>query len=106
MTPLLRNSAIILLIGIAACKNKPTTLPLPFINKPDFTPEWINKGDSGYSSIHTIPSFSFTDQDGQTVTEKTVEGKIYVADFYFYQVRQYLSEDDGQYGHPAGKIQE
>ena len=83
MTRSLKNSALILLIGIAACKNKPTTLPLPFINKPDFTPEWINKGDSRYSSIHTIPSFSFTDQDGQTVTEKTVEGKIYVADFIF-----------------------
>ena len=83
MTRSLKNSALILLIGIAACKNKSTTLPLPFINKPDFTPEWINKGDSGYTSIHTIPSFSFTDQDGQTVTEKTVEGNIYVADFIF-----------------------
>ena len=58
-------------------------LPLPFINKPDFTPEWINKTDSGYDSIHRIPSFSFTDQEGRAITEKTVEGKIYVADFFF-----------------------
>jgi len=58
-------------------------LPLPFINKPDFTPEWITKADKAYDSIHRIPSFSFTDQDGQTVTEKTVDGKIYVADFFF-----------------------
>lgn len=83
MTPLLRNSLFILLTGITACKNKPASLPLPFINKPDFTPEWISKGDPGYDSIHRIPSFSFTDQDGKTITEKTVEGKIYVADFIF-----------------------
>ena len=58
-------------------------MPLPFFNKPDFSPEWIDKKDPRYTSIHTIPAFSFTDQDGKTVTEKTVEGKIYVADFFF-----------------------
>ncbi len=78
-----KNSAYIFLLLFAACKSKPKELPLPFINKPDFTPEWIAMGDSNYASIHRIPSFSFTDQDGATVTEKTVEGKIYVADFFF-----------------------
>ena len=58
-------------------------MPLPFINKPDFTPEWIEKKDAGYDSIHRIPAFSFTDQNGETVTEKTVAGKIYVTDFFF-----------------------
>ena len=56
---------------------------MPFINKPDFTPEWIKADDPAYASIHQVPPFSFTDQDGKTVTEKTVEGKIYVADFIF-----------------------
>jgi protein SCO1/2 len=81
----LKNSAIVILVLVAGCKtgNKPAALPLPFINKPDFTPEWIRKNDPGYSSIHRIPAFSFTDQDGKTVTEKTVDGKIYVADFIF-----------------------
>ncbi|MEO7984497.1 MAG: SCO family protein, partial [Bacteroidota bacterium] len=65
------------------CKTKPRELSLPFINQPDFTPEWIDKDDPAYSTIHRIPAFSFTDQDGKTVTEKTVEGKIYVADFIF-----------------------
>ncbi len=72
-----------LLIVLAACNHQPKELPLPFINKPDFTPEWIDKTDSGYKNIHTIPAFSFTDQDGKTITEKTVDGKIYVADFIF-----------------------
>jgi protein SCO1/2 len=56
---------------------------LPFINKPDFTPEWISKNDASYSAIHRIPAFSFTDQDGENITEKTIDGKIYVADFIF-----------------------
>lgn len=66
------------------CKQQqPKENTLPFINKPDFTPEWISKDDAAYSSIHRIPSFSFTDQDGKTITEKTVTGHIYVADFFF-----------------------
>jgi protein SCO1/2 len=75
------------LILLTGCKSKEkhvvTEEGLPFINKPDFTPEWIEKKDPAYASIHRIPAFSFTDQDGKMVTEKTVEGKIYVADFIF-----------------------
>jgi protein SCO1 len=83
MIQLLKNNLVILLIIAIGCKSKPKELSLPFINKPDYTPEWIEKNDSAYSSIHQIPAFSFIDQDGKTVTEKTVEGKIYVADFIF-----------------------
>ena len=78
------NIGILLLLLAAACKSSDKkTLELPFINKPDFTPEWIDKSDPAYASIHQVPAFSFTDQDGKTVTEKTVEGKIYVTDFFF-----------------------
>jgi protein SCO1/2 len=89
MIQLLRNSsvpiAIWILFAMAACKNKTVDkgLALPFINKPDFTPEWIAEDDPAYKNIHTIPVFSLTDQDGKTVTEKDVEGKIYVTDFIF-----------------------
>lgn len=83
MTRLLKNSWFFILILLVSCKSKPTESSLPFINKPDFTPEWIEKNDPAYSTIHRIPAFSFINQDGQSVTEKTVEGKIYVADFFF-----------------------
>lgn len=85
MTHWLRNSALFFLLVLAACKHKAVdqTTALPFINKPDFTPEWISKDDPAYKNIHTIPDFSFTDQDGKTVTEKDVDGKIYVTDFIF-----------------------
>ena len=83
MTRLLNNIGILLLGVMLGCKTTPTPLALPFINKPDFTPEWISKTDAGYDSIHSIPPFSFTNQNGETVTEKTVANKIYVADFFF-----------------------
>ncbi len=85
MILLIRNSCLFLLLAMAACKNKTAdkALALPFINKPDFTPEWIAVDDPAYKNIHTIPAFSFTDQDGKTVTEKDVAGKIYVTDFIF-----------------------
>ncbi len=85
MIPLLRNSCLFLLLAITGCKNKTAdkNLSLPFINKPDFTPEWIATDDTAYKNIHSIPAFSFTDQDGKTVTEKDVAGKIYVTDFIF-----------------------
>lgn len=83
MTLLLNNICLAVLILMAGCKITPAPLALPFINKPDFTPEWISQTDAGYSSIHTIPAFSFTNQNGETVTEKTVANKIYVTDFFF-----------------------
>lgn len=33
--------------------------------------------------FHTIPDFSFTDQDGNEVTQDTFKDKIYIADFFF-----------------------
>ncbi len=54
---------------------------LPFYQSADFTPVWFEgpKPDT----IHRIASFSFTDQNGNTITEKTVDNKIYIADFFF-----------------------
>ncbi|MCM4155502.1 SCO family protein [Gramella sp. AN32] len=56
---------------------------LPYYNEATFTPLW-NKGNSGEENeLHSIPSFSLTNQDGETVTEKTFEDKIYVTNFFF-----------------------
>ena len=77
---------VFVLITIFACKteskvNKETTLP--FFNSAEFTPEWISETSDTYAKIHTIPAFKFTNQEGKTITNKTYEGKIYVADFFF-----------------------
>ena len=49
---------------------------LPFLG-----PKQVNAtGDTVY---HQIPSFRFLNQDSVIVSEKDVEGKVYVADFFF-----------------------
>ena len=87
---------IFCLIVLAACDNaassnmapnKDSLVTLPFFNQPDWTPEWINQTDSAYNQIHTIPSFSFLNQNGKVVDENIVAGKIYVANFFFTKCR-------------------
>ena len=56
---------------------------LPYYSEATFNPLWLNKDSKILDTIHTIPSFSFTNQDGETVSDKTFEGKIYVTDFFF-----------------------
>lgn len=84
------------LFVLVACNNatkknteqiKDSLVTLPFFNQHDWTPEWINETDSGYKNIHTIPSFSFLDQNGKVVDENLVNGKIYVANFFFTKCR-------------------
>jgi protein SCO1 len=38
---------------------------------------------AGDTIFPTVPDFSFTDQDGNTITNATFEGKAYVVDFFF-----------------------
>lgn len=56
---------------------------LPVMNPADVNPELVQDSVQYISKYHTIPNFSFTNQNGETVTEKDYEGKIYVADFFF-----------------------
>jgi len=72
-------------IGLFQCSNKKeTSLALPYYNKPDFTPVFIDNAAEVLSKItHQIGDFSLLDQDSILVTQKTVEGKIHVANFIF-----------------------
>ncbi len=59
-----------------SCSTMPASQrTLPIFGERDF---------DGKDTIYkTIPDFKFTNQDGQTVSNHTVDGKIYVADFFF-----------------------
>lgn len=74
---------LLLFIGCKQQKqnNGKEPLRLPYYTSADFTPHWFGKNDT--AAIHRIPAFRFVDQMGDTVTEKTVAGKIYVAGFFF-----------------------
>ena len=56
---------------------------LPFYNTADFDAEWIEKDNPGYADIHTVEDFSFVNQVGQVITNDSLKGSIYVANFFF-----------------------
>jgi protein SCO1/2 len=44
-------------------------------------------GKVTYPVLSNVQPFSFTDQDGQTITNKDVAGKVYVAEYFFTTCR-------------------
>lgn len=40
-------------------------------------------------SVNHIPPFSFTDQNGKTITNNDIEGKVFVADFFYTSCQAY-----------------
>lgn len=73
---------LLLVVGIFAGayfytnkQNKPIRT-LPYFEPKNFTKVKSDKH-------HSIPAFSFINQQGQTVTEDAVKNKVYVCDFFF-----------------------
>ncbi|MEM9721990.1 MAG: SCO family protein [Bacteroidota bacterium] len=56
---------------------------LPYYNEATFTPHWLLPNDQVLDTFHRISSFELINQEGKTITERTFEGKIYVANFFF-----------------------
>lgn len=75
MRSLLTRAGIFLLL--AACSSNDRKLPI-------LGTRTFNGSDSVY---HVIAPFRFVDQDSVFVTNETVAGKIYVADFFFTSCR-------------------
>ena len=73
-------SIIILALFYSALKPKKT---LPIYNPSMVNPELVDSTVQYISKYHSIADFSFTNQNGKTITQKDYEGKIYVADFFF-----------------------
>lgn len=73
-------SAITISLFYSALKPQKT---LPIYNPADVNPELVDSTVQYKSKYHTIADFSFINQNGDTITQKNYEGKIYVADFFF-----------------------
>lgn len=56
---------------------------LPYFSEASFTPQWLEADAPELANFHQIPSFELTNQEGELITEKTFEGKIYIVDFFF-----------------------
>ncbi|WP_035095291.1 SCO family protein [Aquimarina megaterium] len=81
-------SLFISAILVCSCKRqedkaivKPTLDKLPYFIASDFTPQWLTASE--LEGKHKISPFSFINQNGDTITNDTYKGKIYVADFFF-----------------------
>ncbi len=86
---IMRQFLLILLcvVLVFSCKKqnnvitKTSVSKLPYFVSSDFTPQWYASSD--LDGKHKIPYFSFLNQNGDTITNKTYKGKIYIADFFF-----------------------
>ncbi|MBF4472747.1 SCO family protein [Flavobacterium sp. HJJ] len=80
LTIVLIFSIVTLYLFYSALKPNKT---LPIYNPADVNPELVDSTVQYVSKYHTIADFSFTNQNGKTITQKDYEGKVYVADFFF-----------------------
>lgn len=76
-----------LMLGLAGCEksesNTSRVASLPFYDEATFTPRWIKPNNEVLDTFHQVSAFSLINQEGEVITEKTFEGKIYVVDFFF-----------------------
>lgn len=56
---------------------------LPYYNEESFTPKWMHSSSKDLESFHKIPDFNLINQNGEKISQKTFDNKIYVADFFF-----------------------
>ncbi len=70
--------AILTIGGVVRGEVSATTLP--YYTEPTFTSLWF---DDMPEDLHSIPSFSLTDQSGQTINQEQLKGNIYIANFFF-----------------------
>lgn len=66
------------LVLLISCKNKSITLP--YYDTPDFTPKWEMPNNK---TFHQIRPFTLLNQENELFTERNIEDKICVADFFF-----------------------
>lgn len=63
---------------ILSCKESKNTLP--YYDTPDFTPKWEMNNEDAF---HKIRPFKLVNQENQIFTEKDIEDKICIVDFFF-----------------------
>src|SRR6187402_2293093 len=71
-------------IMCGACKfNSPDTRVLPILGNREPVTKTVNGKQVTDTLYQTVPAFKFVNQYGDTITNKSLDNKIYVADFFF-----------------------
>jgi len=79
---LIVTSIISFVLSFNACDQTPKKV-LPILGPRELVESEINGKLQEDTIYHSIADFNFIDQNGEDVNAKTVENKIYVADFFF-----------------------
>jgi protein SCO1/2 len=72
---------LIAFVSLLSCGGSDNKLPI--LGERDWVKKTVDGKEVVDTIYNTIPPFSFVNQQGDTVSEKIVEGKIYVTDFFF-----------------------
>jgi protein SCO1/2 len=73
-------TAVLLSFVLAGCNQQTENESLPVYGRKKI----VENQDGSFDTLyHTIAPFKFVDQDSVIITNEKVEGKIYVADFFF-----------------------
>lgn len=81
----MRNLALGLLIvaGLSACKSNSGKKYLPIFGSKQPVTKTVDGKTVTDTLYQTIPQFKFVNQYGDSITNKSLDGDIYVADFFF-----------------------
>ncbi|WP_398451778.1 SCO family protein [Sphingobacterium thalpophilum] len=71
-----------LLLGFFSCKNNNQT-SLPIYGEREAVEKTVDGKKVVDTIYHTIPAFSFLNQDSVMISEKNFENKVYIANFFF-----------------------
>ena len=72
--------------GVGALRATSAVRPLPYYDDATLTPVWPADA-STRAALHRVGDFRLTDARGRAVTRRDVEGRIYVASFFYTQCR-------------------
>lgn len=83
----MKQSTTLLLIALVAfgsCKFNPARSPkLPVYGDRDTQTKTVDGKQVVDTIYHTVPAFKFVNQYGDSITNKSLDGYVYVADFFF-----------------------
>ena len=77
------NLYLFLLFSFAISSCDTGQKKLPILGERDWVKKTVDGKEIVDTIYNTIPPFTFANQNGDTITENLVKGKIFVADFFF-----------------------
>ena len=75
-------TCILIFTMVFSC-NQVNEKQLPIYNPVDFEQKLVDKSLRNINKNHTVSDFNLTNQNGDVITSKDYENKIYVVDFFF-----------------------